>query len=157
MSNTTILTGNLGAAVETHTFDSGKVKATFSIATEVRDAQGNKTTVWHRVSLWGKRAERAASLLYKGAKVLVHGEDANAKVFRQIDGRRAGATGEVKDPHAGPKLEHLCHVAREEQTALPGKLLMYSRPVVSGQFRVCLEGNLSKRGTHLPQVNFRPS
>ena len=75
MSNTTILTGNLGAAVETHTFDSGKVKATFSIATEVRDAQGNKTTVWHRVSLWGKRGERAASLLYKGAKVLVHGEE----------------------------------------------------------------------------------
>jgi len=31
--------------------------------------------VWHRVSLWGKRAERAASLLYKGAKVLVTGEE----------------------------------------------------------------------------------
>ncbi|WLT30645.1 single-stranded DNA-binding protein [Geothrix sp. PMB-07] len=47
-----------------------------SIATEVRDAQGKKSTVWHRVSRWGKRAERAANLLYKGAKVLVHGQEA---------------------------------------------------------------------------------
>lgn len=75
MSTNTILTGNLGNTPELHTFESGKVKATFSIATEVRDAQGNKTAVWHRVSLWGKRAERAASLLTKGAKVLVHGEE----------------------------------------------------------------------------------
>ena len=71
----TILTGNLGNVPEIHTFESGKVKATFSIATEVRSADGTKTTVWHRVSLWGKRAERAASLLHKGAKVLVHGEE----------------------------------------------------------------------------------
>lgn len=77
MSNTTqILTGNLGNAPEIHTFQTGKVKATFSIATEVRDTQGNKTTQWHRISLWGKRAERAANLLYKGAKVLVTGQDA---------------------------------------------------------------------------------
>ncbi|WLT32756.1 single-stranded DNA-binding protein [Geothrix sp. PMB-07] len=76
MSNTTVITGNLGNVPEIQTFNSGKIKATFSIASEVRDAQGNKTTQWHRISLWGKRAERAAQMLYKGAKVLVHGQEA---------------------------------------------------------------------------------
>jgi single-strand DNA-binding protein len=87
----TILTGNLGNVPEIHTFESGKVKATFSIATEVRDAQGNKTTVWHRVSLWGKRAERAANLLYKGAKVLVHGEESQ-RPFTDKSGNNRVAT-----------------------------------------------------------------
>lgn len=91
MSKTTILTGNLGNVPEIHTFKSGKVKATFSVATEVRDAQGNKTTVWHRVSLWGKRAERAANQLSKGAKVLLHGEESQ-RPYTDKDGNSRIAT-----------------------------------------------------------------
>lgn len=77
MSNTTqILIGNATKAPELIRFTSGKVKAVLSIAQDFRDAQGNKSTKFHRISLWGRKAEKAADLITKGAKVLVHGQEA---------------------------------------------------------------------------------
>ena len=77
MANAIILTGNLGSDPKVFITSNGKTKAVFSLASTLiaKDTEGNttKTTAWHTIALWGKRADRAAAELHKGSKVLVHG------------------------------------------------------------------------------------
>jgi single-strand DNA-binding protein len=77
MANTLILTGNLGSDVKVFITSTGKTKAVFSLASTLitKHSEGNttKTTSWHTIALWGKRADRAVAELHKGSKVLVHG------------------------------------------------------------------------------------
>jgi len=89
MANATILTGNLGSDPKVFITSTGKTKVIFSLATTLiaRDTEGNtsKTTAWHTIALWGKRADRAAAELRKGSKVLVHGRMAT-RPFTDRDG-----------------------------------------------------------------------
>jgi single-strand DNA-binding protein len=89
MANTTILTGNLGSDPKVFITTTGKTKAVFSLASTLiaRDSEGNtsKTTAWHTIALWGKRADRAVSELRKGSKVLVHGR-MTSRPFTDKDG-----------------------------------------------------------------------
>ena len=77
MANAIILTGNLGSDPKVFITSTGKTKVVFSLASTLiaKDTEGNtsKTTAWHTIALWGKRADRAAIELHKGSKVLVHG------------------------------------------------------------------------------------
>lgn len=75
--NRVILMGNLGADPETRSTQSGLVIANLRLATNERkkDRDGNWAdhTEWHRVVVFGKRAEAASRMLRKGSRVLVEG------------------------------------------------------------------------------------
>lgn len=78
LRNRVQLIGHLGNNPEIMSFDSGKKKATFSMATnEVwYNTQGEKVedTQWHNVVLWGKTAEIAEKYLKKGAEICIEGK-----------------------------------------------------------------------------------
>lgn len=76
--NSVTLIGHLGNDPEVKNFDSGKVKATISLAVNrtYKNASGEKVenTDWPRLVLWGKVAENAGKYLTKGDKIAIQGE-----------------------------------------------------------------------------------
>lgn len=95
MANAIILTGNLGSDPKVFTTSTGKTKAVLSLASTLiaKDTEGNttKTTAWHTIALWGKRADRAAAELHKGSKVLVHGRMTSHRPFTDKNGHARSA------------------------------------------------------------------
>lgn len=77
LKNRVQLIGNLGQDPEIRTFEGGKKKASFSMATNenYRNAQGVqvKETQWHNVVAWGKIADKVEKSLSKGKEVVVEG------------------------------------------------------------------------------------
>lgn len=77
LRNKVQLIGRLGKDAEVVTFDDGKVKARFPVATNevFKNHEGDKVerTQWHDVVTWGGLAEVAAQYLKKGAEVAVEG------------------------------------------------------------------------------------
>lgn len=71
--NKAILIGNLGKDPEVKTFESGKKKATFSIATTEK-YKDKETTEWHNIAFWGSTADVVEKYLKKGSKVYVEGK-----------------------------------------------------------------------------------
>lgn len=78
LKNSVQLIGNLGKDVELHNYDSGKSKASFSIATNdyYKNNQGEKIqeTQWHNVVAWGKLAENMKAIIGKGSEVIIKGK-----------------------------------------------------------------------------------
>lgn len=78
LRNNVQLIGRLGNDPEVRTFDSGKKKASFSIATSetYKNQKGEKVqdTQWHNVVIWGKLADVAGQYLKKGSEVAVQGK-----------------------------------------------------------------------------------
>lgn len=78
LKNSVQLIGRLGKEVDLYNFDSGSIKASFSLATNefYKNNKGEKTqdTQWHNVVAWGKLAENMKSFLDKGSEVLVKGK-----------------------------------------------------------------------------------
>lgn len=72
-----MLIGNLGADPEVKTLESGKVVATFNIATNdsYKDADGNlvERVDWHRVVAWDRLAEIVGEHFKKGSRVYAEG------------------------------------------------------------------------------------
>ena len=77
LRNKVQLIGRLGKDAETITFDDGKVKARFSLATNehFRNKEGEKVerTQWHDVVAWGGLAELAGQHLRRGLEIAVEG------------------------------------------------------------------------------------
>ena len=76
--NKVILIGNLGADPETRAMPSGTTVANLRVATSEswRDKQTGEQqerTEWHRVALFGRRAEIAGEYLRKGSQVYIAG------------------------------------------------------------------------------------
>lgn len=74
--NKVILFGNLGADAEVHTTPKGSVCKLRLATTEKwkdKDDQKHERTEWHRVTLFGSRAESLASSLTKGARLYIEG------------------------------------------------------------------------------------
>jgi len=75
--NIVILAGNLGQNVELKYTQTQTAVANLSVATtEYRTGADNQRTEaveWHKVVVWGKRAETCAQYLSKGSKVLIEG------------------------------------------------------------------------------------
>ncbi|MGB1206316.1 MAG: single-stranded DNA-binding protein [Chitinophagales bacterium] len=75
--NKVMLIGRLGKDPEMQYFESGAVKAAFSLATSERyknrEGQQVENTEWHNLVLWGKSAEIAEKYLRKGKQVYVEG------------------------------------------------------------------------------------
>lgn len=68
MNNITLI-GNLGRDPEMKYFESGKVKASFSIGV----TRTKELTDWFNIECWGKTAETAGEYLRKGSKTGVVG------------------------------------------------------------------------------------
>ena len=110
--NKVILVGRLGRDPETRFTGGGQAVANFSLATDetYKDKNGErqKSTEWHKITVWGKQAEIAQQYLKKGSLVYVEGRiqtrewqdkegqkrtsyDIVANNFRMLGGRADGA------------------------------------------------------------------
>ena len=78
MVNKAILIGNLGHTPKIMRFDSGKVKATFPLATSetYKNKEGEKISKveWHNCVVWGNLASIVESYINKGDKIYVEGK-----------------------------------------------------------------------------------
>lgn len=89
VKNSVQLIGHLGKDVDLMTFDSGKKKSTFSLATNeyYKNSKGEKETQtqWHNIVAWGKVAENMNDILAKGSEVLINGKIAT-RSFQDKEG-----------------------------------------------------------------------
>jgi len=89
--NKVILIGNLGADPEVRFTPSGQAVANFRVATNESwtDKSGNKQerTEWHRIVVWGKRAEVCSKYLAKGRQVFVEGR-IQTRTYDDKDGNK---------------------------------------------------------------------
>jgi len=76
--NRMTILGNLGKDPEVKTTASGKKVATLTIATTEswKNSEGERVeeTEWHRVIIWGRKAEVAEQYLRKGREVYIEGK-----------------------------------------------------------------------------------
>jgi single-strand DNA-binding protein len=81
LKNKVTLIGRLGAQPEVVTFESGKILARFTVATNERfkDKSGEwqDLTQWHTINAWGNIAERVKRLLDKGNEIILEGRLVN--------------------------------------------------------------------------------
>ncbi len=75
--NRVILLGNLGADPELRMTNGGTAVLNIRLATSEtyldRNKQRQERTEWHRVVIWGKRAEALGKILTKGDRILAEG------------------------------------------------------------------------------------
>jgi single-strand DNA-binding protein len=69
-----VLVGRLGQDPEIKYFDSGSVKAKFSIAVDRNFSKENKETDWFNIEVWGRQAEFVSEWVKKGSLVSVTGQ-----------------------------------------------------------------------------------
>lgn len=96
--NSINLIGRIGKDVEMKYFDSGKVKAIFSLAVDRgrKDKDGVKLTDWFACEVWSKTAEFAGEYVKKGDRVAVTGsmfndryeKDGQKRDFWKVQGER---------------------------------------------------------------------
>lgn len=81
INNNVRLIGHLGEEPKVRKLDSGKMVATFSIATNevYRDVNGNRhsETTWHRLVAWSRQAEIVEKYLKKGSEIAIDGRITN--------------------------------------------------------------------------------
>jgi single-strand DNA-binding protein len=75
--NKVMLLGNLGADPELRMTGSGNAVLKLRLATSEtyldRNKQRQERTEWHRVTIWGRRAEALSRILSKGSRIFVEG------------------------------------------------------------------------------------
>lgn len=75
--NRVILLGNLGADPELRSTSGGTAVLKLWLATSEsyldRNKQRQERTEWHRVVIWGRRAEALGKILTKGDRILIEG------------------------------------------------------------------------------------
>jgi single-strand DNA-binding protein len=83
LKNYVQLMGNLGQDVELKEFESGKKKASFSLAINdyftSNNGQKTEKTEWHNIVAWGNLAEKMTDTLGKGDQVIIQGSITNRK------------------------------------------------------------------------------
>ncbi len=78
--NTVVLVGRVGRDAEIKYFESGKVKANFSVAVNRWDAKTKSEIAdWFNVDVWDKLAEFAGEYVKKGIQLVVDGRIAQNK------------------------------------------------------------------------------
>lgn len=72
--NTAVLVGRVGRDAEIRYFESGKVRANFSIAVNRWDSKTkSEVTDWFNIDVWDKLAEFAGEYVKKGVQLVVDG------------------------------------------------------------------------------------
>lgn len=93
--NRVTLLGNLGADPELRMTQGGQAVLSLRLATSESYLDRNKVrqerTEWHRVSLWGNRAEALGKILAKGERLLVEGR-LQTRSYDDKDGRKVYQT-----------------------------------------------------------------
>src|SRR5690606_42074104 len=78
LRNSVQLIGRLGKDPDVKTFEKGKQKASFTIATTdtYKNQRGEKVedTQWHQIVMWGKLAEIASKYLKKCQELAIQGK-----------------------------------------------------------------------------------
>ena len=78
LKNKVQLIGHLGNAPQVKETESGKKRASFSIATNeiYRNAKGEKVTetTWHNLVAWGRVADIVEKYLNKGSEIAIEGK-----------------------------------------------------------------------------------
>lgn len=78
--NTVVLVGRVGRDAEIRYFESGKVKANFSIAVNRWDSKTKSEVAdWFNIDVWDKQAEFAGEYIKKGMQVVIDGRIAQNK------------------------------------------------------------------------------
>jgi single-strand DNA-binding protein len=104
--NKVILLGNLGNKPDIKYTGDGKAIANLSIATskawvDKNSGEKKETTQWHRVTLFGKRAQIANQYCKKGTKVYIEGELTTNKYKDKDTGKDKYSTQIVVDSFNG--------------------------------------------------------
>ncbi len=73
MSNSVVIVGRLGQDPEIKYFESGSVKARFSVAVDRNFSKENKITDWFSIEVWGRKAEFVGEWVKKGTMVSITG------------------------------------------------------------------------------------
>lgn len=94
--NKVILVGNLGRDAELRYTPGGAAVANFSLATtetwtDKNSGQRQEHTEWHRVDVWGKRAEALQQYLRKGLRIYVEGS-LRTRQWEDRDGNKRSST-----------------------------------------------------------------
>ena len=78
--NTAVLVGYVGRDAEVRYFESGKVKASFSLAVNRWDGKTKEeVTDWFNIEVWDKQAEFAGEYVKKGMQVVIDGRISQSK------------------------------------------------------------------------------
>tara|TARA_B100001750_G_C15428533_1_gene556900 strand:- start:782 stop:1219 length:438 start_codon:yes stop_codon:yes gene_type:complete len=92
MINKVILIGNVGTDPEVRTFDSGRKKASFALATSKRwtskDGEDREETQWHNIECWGRDADYVGEFISKGARLYIEGK-IEYRTFEKDDGQKS--------------------------------------------------------------------
>lgn len=85
--NTAVLVGRVGRDAEIRYFESGKVRANFSIAVNRWDSKTKaEVTDWFNIDVWDKLAEFAGEYIKKGVQVVIDGRIAQNKWTDKVTG-----------------------------------------------------------------------
>ena len=88
--NSVVLVGRTGRDAEVRYFESGKVKASFSVAVNRWDSKSkSEVTDWFNVDVWDKQAEFAGEYVKKGRQVCIDG--------RLVSNKWTSADGEARE------------------------------------------------------------
>ena len=72
--NTVVIVGWVGRDAEIRYFESGKVKANFSVAVNRWDSKTKSEVAdWYNIDVWDKQAEFAGEYVKKGIQVAIEG------------------------------------------------------------------------------------
>lgn len=74
MANSVVIVGRVGQDPEIKHFESGSVKARFSVAVDRNFSKENKITDWFTIEVWGRKAEFVGDWIKKGTMVSVTGQ-----------------------------------------------------------------------------------
>lgn len=85
--NSVVLVGRVGRDAEIKYFESGKVKANFSIAVNRWDSKTKSEVAdWFNIDVWDKQAEFAGEYVKKGIQVAVSGRIGQNKWTDKVTG-----------------------------------------------------------------------
>jgi single-strand DNA-binding protein len=73
MPNSVVIVGRLGQDPEIKYFETGKVKASFSVAVDRSFSKENKVTDWFNIEVWDRQAEFVGEWVKKGTLVSIMG------------------------------------------------------------------------------------
>ena len=95
--NTATVIGRAGQDAEIRYFESGKAKATFSLAVNRWDSKSKENvTDWFNIEVWDKQAQFAGDFVKKGREVAVDGRIQTGS-YDDKDGKKVYTTDIVAD------------------------------------------------------------
>lgn len=98
--NKAMLIGNVGKDPEVQSFESGRKRATFSIATseKYRDKNGVDQTItdWHNIVVWGPQADVVEKYVRRGMPIFVEGR-IKTREYEAQDGQKKRITEILAD------------------------------------------------------------